>query len=252
MINALGNPGRIALFGGTSEIGLAIVAAYLAQAPAHVVLASRPTSAGRAEAEDKLKAAGATSVKTVDFDAVSFAEHPGVVESVWAEGDVDVAVVAFGQLGDATTLWRDQARLVPFLEANFTGAASVGALLADKMLAQGHGQMVVLSSVAGEKVRRSNFVYGSAKAGLDAFFCQLGVALEGTGVTVTVARPGMVRTKMTAGMAAVPLTTDPETAAARIVAAAQAGQSVVWVPGLFRWVMLAFKHLPAPLLRRLI
>jgi decaprenylphospho-beta-D-erythro-pentofuranosid-2-ulose 2-reductase len=251
VINATGNPQRIALFGGTSEIGLAVVAEYLGQAPAHIVLASRPGSAGREAAEARLKELGATSVRTVDFDAASPDGHPESVAEVFAEGDVDVAILAFGQLGDADTLWHDQARLVGFLETNFTGAASVGALLADRLPAQGHGQIIVLSSVAGVKVRRSNFVYGSAKAGLDGFFTNLGQALAGTGVGVLVVRPGMVRTKMTAGLKDAPLTVDAATAARQIVAAAQAGKTLIWVPPAFRLVMLVLQHIPGPVFRRL-
>jgi decaprenylphospho-beta-D-erythro-pentofuranosid-2-ulose 2-reductase len=251
VINATGNPQRIVLFGGTSEIGLAIVAQYLAQAPAHVVLAIRPDSPRRRAARDQVEAWGATSVRLVDFDAAAVADHPAVVERVWADGDVDLAVLAFGQLGEAERLWHDQPRLVDFMNVNLTGAVSLGALLSQRLAGQGQGQIIVLSSVAGEVVRRSNFVYGSAKAGLDAFFRQLGEALRGSGVHVLVARPGMVRSKMTAGLKAAPLTLDPDQAAAQIVAAAQRGQTLVWVPGAFRWVMLALKHLPAPLFRRL-
>jgi len=251
MINATGNPQRILLFGGTSEIGLAIVAEYLTQAPAHVVLATRADSAGREAAEARVGAWGAVSCRTVDFDATDTGAHPRVVGEAWADGDVDIAVLAFGQLGDADTLWRDQPRLVSFLETNFVGAVSLGALLADRMAAQGVGQIIVLSSVAGQKVRRSNFVYGAAKAGLDAYFTNLGQALERTGVHVLVARPGMVSTRMTSAMKNAPLTVGPDVAAAQIVAAAQAGQSVVWVPAAFRWVTLALRHIPGPIFRRL-
>ena len=251
MINATGQPQRLVLFGGTSEIGLAIVARYLAEAPAHVVLATRPGSPDRQAAAERVAGMGATSVRTVDFDATATADHARVVAEVWADGDVDLAVLAFGDLGDAVTLWRDQPRLVRFLETNLVGAVSLGALLADRLAAQGQGQIIVLSSVAGQRVRRSNFVYGAAKAGLDDYFTVLGQALEGTGVRVLVARPGMVRTKMTAGLKDAPLTVDPDHAAAVIVGAAQQGKSLVWVPPAFRWVTLALQHVPGPLFRRL-
>ncbi|MDR0989970.1 MAG: decaprenylphospho-beta-D-erythro-pentofuranosid-2-ulose 2-reductase [Propionibacteriaceae bacterium] len=251
MINATANPQRIVLFGGTSDLGLEIVATYLRQFPAHVVLATRAQSTDRAAAEERMRAEGARSVRTVDFDAADPASHAATVEAAWADGDVDVAIVAFGQLGDADRLWRDQPRLVDFMTVNFTGAVSLGALLANRMTAQGHGQMIVLSSVAGDRVRRSNFVYGSAKAGLDAFFTNLGDALDRTGVRVLVARPGMVRTAMTAGLKDAPLTQDPDVAARQIVAAAQQGRRVVWVPAAFRLVSLVLHHIPGPIFRRL-
>ncbi|MDR0960918.1 MAG: decaprenylphospho-beta-D-erythro-pentofuranosid-2-ulose 2-reductase [Propionibacteriaceae bacterium] len=251
MINATGDPQTIALLGGTSELGLAIVAEYLAQAPAHVVLGIRPASSERESAVEQMTTAGALSVRVVDLDALDTAGHPKAVDQIAGEGDIDLAIIAFGLLGDADTLWQDQARVVDFIGVNYTGAVSVGVLLANRMREQGHGQMIVCSSVAGEKVRRSNFVYGSTKAGLDGFFTQLNEAHRNTGVSITVARPGMIRTKMTVGMPDAPLTLDPDEAARIIVEAARAHKPIVWVPPLFRLVMLVLHHIPAPIMRLL-
>jgi decaprenylphospho-beta-D-erythro-pentofuranosid-2-ulose 2-reductase len=128
---------------------------------------------------------------------------------------------------------------------------SVGVPLANRMKAQGHGSIVVLSSVAGERARRSNFVYGSSKAGVDAFFQGLADALVGTGVHVMVVRPGFVRTKMTAGMKPAPLSTTPEAVADAIVAGLARGSTTVWVPPALRYLMSALRHVPRPLFRRL-
>ncbi|MDR1388002.1 MAG: decaprenylphospho-beta-D-erythro-pentofuranosid-2-ulose 2-reductase [Propionibacteriaceae bacterium] len=250
MSRPTGDPGVIALFGATSGIGLAIVAEYLARTPARVILVGRDQPS-RAEAAQDLSRRGAREVTTVDFDALDFDAHPAVLERVFADGEVDLAIIAFGQLGDVDRLWRDQPRLVDFIGVNLTGAASVGALLVDRLLPQGHGQLIVLASVAGEVVRPSNFVYGSTKAGLDAFFKHLGTVLKPTGLTITVARPGRVKTKMIAPLAPAPLTITPARAAADIVAAARAGRPVVWTPGAFRWIMLVLKHLPWSIQRRL-
>ena len=110
-----------------------------------------------------------------------------------------MAVVAFGLLGEAEEAWQDPDALLELIEVNYTAPAHLGVLLAARMRAQAHGRIVALSSVAGERVRRSNFVYGSTKAGLDGFFLGLGEALRGSGVEVLVVRPGFVRSKMTAG-----------------------------------------------------
>ena len=112
-------------------------------------------------------------------------------------GDVDVAIVAFGLLGDAEELWQNQRKAVQIAEINYTAAVSVGVLLGEKMRAQGFGQIIAMSSAAGERVRRSNFVYGSTKAGLDGFYLGLGEALREFGVRVLVIRPGQVRTTTT-------------------------------------------------------
>jgi decaprenylphospho-beta-D-erythro-pentofuranosid-2-ulose 2-reductase len=245
-----GNPGVIALFGATSEIGLAIVAEYLTRAPARVILVGRDQPSRSAAAQDLLSR-GASSVDLVDFDALDYAGHPAAVAQVFAAGAVDLAIIAFGLLGDTDRLWRDQPRLVDFIGVNFTGAASVGALLVERMLPQGRGQLIVLASVAGEVVRPSNFVYGSTKAGLDAFYHHLGTVLRGTGLSVTVARPGRVKTKMIAHLAPAPLTIAPARAAADIVAAARRGRPLVWTPGVFHWIMLGLKHLPWSIQRHL-
>ncbi|MFV0451536.1 MAG: decaprenylphospho-beta-D-erythro-pentofuranosid-2-ulose 2-reductase [Propioniciclava sp.] len=251
MIDATGNPQSILLLGGTSEIGLAIVAEYLTRAPARVILAVQPGDRLAAASAEDLLARGAREVRVVDFDATAFGTHPGVIAEAWAAGDIDVAIVAFGLLGDAEELWRDQARAVQIAEVNYTGAVSVGVLLGQRMSAQGYGQMIVMSSAAGEKVRRSNFVYGSTKAGLDGFYRNLGQALEPAGVKVLVVRPGQVRTRMSAGVKEAPLTVDKEQVARQAVAAAREGKDLIWAPPAFQFVMFILKHLPGPVFRRL-
>ena len=110
---------------------------------------------------------------------------------------------------------------------------------------------VLLSSVAGERVRRSNFVYGSAKAGIDGYFQGLGDALHGTGVHVMIVRPGFVHTKMTAGRPRVPLSVGPDAVASAIVRGLERGSEVVWVPPAFRYVMTVLRHVPRWAFRRL-
>ncbi|MCB0910634.1 MAG: SDR family NAD(P)-dependent oxidoreductase, partial [Propionibacteriaceae bacterium] len=129
MIDATGNPQTVLLLGGTSEIGLAIVKEYLAKQPLRVVLGVQPgDELGEAAAAD-LTAAGASAVDVLEFDAADFASHPGVVDAAWKLADIDVAIVAFGLLGDAEELWQDQAKAVQIAQVNYTGAVSVGVLL---------------------------------------------------------------------------------------------------------------------------
>ena len=140
---------------------------------------------------------------------------------------------------------------VQLARTNYVGAVSVCLAVARRLREQGHGTLIVLSSVAGERVRRSNFIYGSTKAGLDGFAQGLGDALAGSGAGVLIVRPGFVKTKMTAGMAAAPLSTTPESVATATVRALQRGQEIVWVPWPLRWVMVVIRHLPRSLFRRL-
>jgi decaprenylphospho-beta-D-erythro-pentofuranosid-2-ulose 2-reductase len=251
MLDAVGNPQTILLLGGTSEIGLAICERYLRTAPARIVLAAMPDDPGRGDAVAHMKAAGARSVELIDFEALETESHPKVIDEAFTGGDVDVAIVAFGLLGDAEELWQDQRKAVQIAEINYTAAVSVGVLLADRMRKQGFGQIIAMSSAAGERVRRSNFVYGSTKAGLDGFYLGLGEALREHGVRVLVIRPGQVRTRMSAHIKEAPLTVDKEYVAELAVTASAKGKELVWAPGAFRYVMMVLRHIPRPIFRKL-
>jgi decaprenylphospho-beta-D-erythro-pentofuranosid-2-ulose 2-reductase len=159
--------------------------------------------------------------------------------------------VAFGILGDAEELWQNQQKAVLAAEINYTAAVSVGVLLGEKMRAQGFGQIIAMSSAAGERVRRSNFVYGSTKAGLDGFYLGLGEALHEYGVRVLVIRPGQVRTRMSAHVKEAPLTVDKEYVANLAVTAAAKGKELVWAPSAFRYVMMVLRHIPRSIFRKL-
>ncbi|OBA57654.1 short-chain dehydrogenase [Mycobacterium sp. 1100029.7] len=251
VLDAVGNPQTILLLGGTSEIGLAICERYLQNAHARIVLAAMPGDPGRDAAVAQMKAAGARSVELIDFEATASDTHPKMIDAAFANGDVDVAIVAFGILGDAEELWQNQHKAVLAAEINYTAAVSVGVLLGEKMRAQGFGQIIAMSSAAGERVRRSNFVYGSTKAGLDGFYLGLGEALREYGVRVLVIRPGQVRTRMSAHVKEAPLTVDKEYVANLAVTASAKGKELVWAPGAFRYVMMILRHIPRPIFRKL-
>lgn len=249
MIDALGSPQSVLVLGGTSDIALATVEKWAARGGLQVALAARP-SAQRDEAVRRVEAAGAR-VTALDFDARDPASHPDVVRAAAAESDIDVALVAFGLLGDPERAWQDHARAVELAEVNYVGAVSCGVAVAALMREQGHGAIVALSSVAGERVRRSNFVYGSTKAGMDGFYLGLGEALREYGVHVSVVRPGFVRTKMTDGLDEVPLSVDADTVADAIIDAVAKRRDLVWVPAPLRAVMSGLRHVPRPIFRRL-
>ncbi|WP_432509762.1 decaprenylphospho-beta-D-erythro-pentofuranosid-2-ulose 2-reductase [Kineococcus sp. SYSU DK001] len=249
MIDALGNPSSVLLLGGTSDIGLAIVERLSPERPVRVTLAARP-GPRREEAVDRLHRRG-HEVRTVDFEATDLASHAGVVQEAFAAGDVDVTVLAFGVLGDNEVSWQDAAAAVQVATVNYTAPVNLGVHLAERLKAQGHGVLVALSSVAGERARRSNFVYGSSKAGFDAFFTGLREALRPSGVRVVVVRPGFVTTKMTQGLDKAPLSVSAEQVAEVAVDAVRSGKETVWAPEPMRWVMSALRHVPAPVFRKL-
>ncbi|MEV6424010.1 decaprenylphospho-beta-D-erythro-pentofuranosid-2-ulose 2-reductase [Streptomyces sp. NPDC051662] len=248
MKDAFGTPQSLLILGGTSEIGLATARRLIARRARTVWLAGRPSPA-LDTAADRLRALGA-DVRTVAFDALDPGSHGEVLGKVFAEGDIDLALLAFGVLGDQAHDEADPLAAVRVAQTNYTGAVSAGLVCAGAMQTQGHGSLVVLSSVAGERARRADFIYGSSKAGLDAFAQGLGDAMYGTGVQVMIVRPGLVEPR-TAAAPRTPLATTPEAVATAIELGLRRRSETVWVPGALRVVMAAVRHLPRPLFRRL-
>jgi decaprenylphospho-beta-D-erythro-pentofuranosid-2-ulose 2-reductase len=251
MKDGLGAPQSVLVLGGGSDIAMATLRLLVGKRTRRVVLAGRDPQALDG-AVSELRALGGQQVDAVGFDADDTGSHAAFFDDVFAShGDFDVILVAFGVLGDQAAAEADPQAAAAILRTNFVGAASAGLHAARRLRDQGHGIIVALSSVAGERARSSNFVYGSSKAGLDAFFQGLGDSLVGTGVRVLIVRPGFVHTKMTAGLPSVPLSTTPEEVAAVIVRGIETGAEVAWAPRPLRLVMFVLRHLPRPLFRRL-
>lgn len=249
MRNGVGSVQSVLVLGGSSDIASATVLQLARNGSRRVLLAGR--------ASDRLNAAAdrvrtlAAEVECLPFDATDTGSHPSFVEGAFSGGDIDLVLMAVGVLGDQERCTIEAEDAVRVANTNYTGPVSVLTLVARYLTEQGHGDIVVLSSVAGERARASNFVYGSSKAGLDAFSQGLGDRLHGSGVRVMVVRPGFVRTKMTTGLPVPPLSTTPEAVAAAIVDGLRRRAEVVWVPASLRWVMSGVRHLPRPAFRRL-
>lgn len=249
-MDALGSPQSVLVLGGGSEIALAIVKALPRSRLNRVVLAGRPSPA-LDDAATQLTASGIPGVTTLGFDATQTDTHESLINAVFDAADVDIVILAFGMLGDQFASEADPNLAVQMATTNYTGAVSSGLHVARRLRQQGHGSLVVLSSVAGDRARRSNYVYGSTKAGLDAFAQGLGDALAGSGAHVLVVRPGMVRTRMSAGLPEAPMTTNPQDVAVIVVKALRKGKHTVYAPGPLRVVMSGLKIVPRPLFRKL-
>jgi decaprenylphospho-beta-D-erythro-pentofuranosid-2-ulose 2-reductase len=251
MRDALGAVQSVLVLGGNSEIGLAIARELAAPRRATVVLAGRRPDALSEAAESLSGVAG--KVETIAFDAADTASHDEVMtNAVKAAGtDIDVVVVAFGLLGDQAVDEAGGDGAARLAVTNYVGAVSAGLAASRALKAQGHGAIVALSSVAGERVRRANFIYGSSKAGMDGFFQGLADSLVGSGVRVLVVRPGFVHTRMTEGMDAAPMSTTADVVAKATVKALQQGRQVIWVPAPLRLVLAVFRHLPRSIWRRI-
>lgn len=247
-----GSERTVLVLGGRSEIGLEVAERLAAGDTARVVLAARRPGALTAEAA-RVRAAGA-AVDTVAFDADDLAGHRPLLDDVTARhGRIDVAVVAFGILGDQARAETDAAHAAAIVHTDYLAQVHLLTELAQVLRAQGSGTLVVYSSVAGVRVRRANYVYGSAKAGLDGFASGLADALHGTGVRLVLIRPGFVVGRMTEGMSPAPLSSTPAQVADATVRAVRRGRgnADVWVPGTLRLLFLGLRLLPRAVWRRM-
>jgi decaprenylphospho-beta-D-erythro-pentofuranosid-2-ulose 2-reductase len=242
----------VVLFGGTSEIGLGMVRALVARGARGVVLAARDIDALVASSAD-LEAAGA-AVEAIAFEALDFDHHVAVAEDAFARaqrlgGVVDVAIIAVGTMSMTAPLDDDPAAVGRVAAVNFAGVVSTGVAVAQQMRAQGHGTLVILSSVAGQRPRLTNFPYAASKAGLDAFADGLDHAAGRFGVRVVTVRPGYVRTRMTEGITSMPFATTPERVAEDTVRGLDRGDRVIWSPGIMRWIAIPYRLAPRGLFR---
>ena len=252
MQDAFGHPQRLVVLGGTSDIARAIAVRLCRERVRTVVLAGRSASL-LAAATDELTTAGATRVETVSFDALEPARAPDTVAACLeaAGGPVDLVVVAVGTLGDQDRDEDDAARALDVVNVNYAWPVAALAVLRGRLVAQGTGRILVVSSVAGVRVRRVNYLYGGAKAGLDATCIGMAESLRGTGVALQVLRPGFVRSKLTEGRAEAPFTTDVDAVADVAVAGLSSDATVLWSPPQLRYVFGALTLLPQSMWRRL-
>jgi len=241
--------GLVVIFGGRSEIGLEL-ATRLAPG-ATVLLAAR-----RADKLDDevvaVRAAGAVAVHVREFDADDLASHEPLIDSIVAElGPIGTAVLAFGILGDQARAENDPAHAAAIVHTDYVAQVSLLTVLANTMRAAGSGRIVAFSSIAGVRVRRANYVYGSAKLGLDGFCSGLADALHGTGVHLLIVRPGFVIGRMTEGMPPAPFSRTPAQVATAAARALHKGRGAVWVPAPLGLLAFAFRMTPRFVWRRM-
>ncbi len=242
---------RVILLGGTSEIGLAVARELQRRAPRRLVLVGRDPD--RLEsAADTLRGSGSLTVATQQLDALHVHEHAAALDHAFAEHEgADIVILAVGVLGERGGLPANIESAVEVLEINAVAAGSLLMHSAARLRARGGGTVIVLSSVAAERPRAANVVYGASKAGLDALARGLDEALCNHGVRVLVVRPGFVHTRMTAGLKPAPLACTAEQVASIAVDGVSSGAAVVWAPRQLRWLMLILRMLPRRLFRML-
>lgn len=241
--------GPVLVLGGRSEIGVEVARRL---APGRVVVLAARRSDALTDEIAAVRAAGASAVHTVEFDADDTASHAPLLEKITAEhGPLGTAVLAFGVLGDQARAETDPAHAVAVVHTDYVAQVSVLTTLAAQFRARGSGQIVAFGSIAGVRVRRANYVYGSAKAGLDGFVSGLGDALHGTGVQLLLVRPGFVIGRMTTGMDPAVLPSTPGQVADAVVRALDKGRTSVWIPGRLAVLAAIMRLVPQPIWRRM-
>lgn len=240
----------VLILGATSPIARAVGEAY-AECGKSVVLAARDVDEAERIASDIAIRYG-VDTWAERFDALDFDEHRAFVERVDADcGPIEVALLAFGAMGDQAASEEDFERAKRVIDINYTGAASLCEALAEPMVVRGAGSIIGISSVAGDRGRKSNYFYGSAKGAFSLYLQGLRNRLSEHGVHVMTVKLGFVDTRMTFGMdTAIPIAS-PEAVAEAIVAADRRGADVFYYPHFWRGIMGIIKAIPEKLFKRL-
>jgi short-subunit dehydrogenase len=247
-------PGTVLVLGGRSEIGVALARRLVADGRASTVVLAARRAGDLVDESRTVGEAGSVDVATVEFDADDVEAHASFLDAVERDhGAPDTVVVAFGILGDQQRAETDAEHALAVVHTDYAAQVGVLTRVAARMRQRGRGEIVVFSSVAGWRVRRANYVYGSAKAGLDGFSTGLADALRGTGVHLTLVRPGFVIGRMTAdsGLSPAPLSSTPEQVADAVADGLARRRDVIWVPATLRLLAVVMRVLPAAVWRRM-
>jgi decaprenylphospho-beta-D-erythro-pentofuranosid-2-ulose 2-reductase len=249
MKSGTGELQTIALFGGTSEIGLAILRTFVGPSTERIVLACRDTVSGQTVADTFDER---ITVDVIEWEARDLAAGPNIISMFGDDNrDIDLVIIAAATLGEQSAFDADPVLAGEAVVINTASPIATLSATASQMTAQGHGNIIVLSSVAGVRVRSDNRVYGASKSGLDSYALALANELDDIGVEITVVRPGFVHGRMTDGMKPAPFATDPATVASATHNAVAAGRRVVWVPRVLQLVFAVFRVLPNSIWRRI-
>lgn len=244
------NPLHVLILGAASGIAQSTARLYAAEGVV-IGLAGRGAARLSSIASD-LKVLGASRVEIFDVDFVSSDAAAELASAFERLGGLDHIILAYGLLGDQAAAERDAAAAQSIIDVNFRSAAAWVLEASSLLERQGRGSLVVLGSVAGDRGRRSNYVYGAAKAGLAVLVQGISHRFRGTGPHVVIVKPGPTVTAMTAGMAkGGPMWSTPEAVAAIVRKAADGGAPVVYAPGRWRLIMAIIRSVPAVIFNKM-
>lgn len=238
----------VLILGARSDIGLAVARRFAAEG--HPIVLAARDSASLADAKADLTLRHSVAVTLADFDVLDTSSHAAFIDSL---GTLPVvAISAIGLMGDQTISEDDAGAAALVMRSNFEGPAAILGEIANRMEARGNGTIVGISSVAGDRGRATNYIYGSAKAGFTAWLSGLRNRLAKKGVHVVTVLPGFVDTKMTAGMdLPTKLTAQPDQVAEAIYRAVTRKRNVIYVKPIWQLVMAIIRNIPEPVFKRL-
>ncbi len=240
--------GAVLILGARSDIGLAIAQAFAADGHAIQLAARNPETLEPARNDIALR--HGVEVTLHAFDALDPDSHEAFLDGLPALPET--AVCAVGFMGEQAESEADMAAARLVLRSNFEGPAGILGLIANRFQARGSGTIVGISSVAGDRGRATNYVYGSAKAGFTAWLSGLRNRLAGTGVHVLTVKPGFVATAMTEGMDLPErLTAQPQAVGRAVLRAVRTRRNVIYVKPVWRLVMLVIRSIPEAVFKKL-
>lgn len=244
------NSQRILIIGATSAIAEAVARLYAIRGASLYLLARDPARA-QAITQD-LSVRGAASARSGALDAVDFASHAMALDEAWsAYGGFDVALISHGTLPDQARCNTDTDYAMREFTVNGTATIALANAIANRLEAQGSGTLAIVSSVAGDRGRASNYLYGAAKAAVSAYTSGLRQRLSARGINVLTIKPGFVDTPMTAAFKKGALWAKPESVARGIVRAIDERRSVAYLPWFWRGIMAVIRSIPECMFRRI-
>ena len=238
----------VLILGATSDMGYAIAKKFATEGYDVQLAARKPEALAAFQSDIQIRSGKQCTVH--GFDALDFPSHQSFYESLSPKPDVAVCVV--GYMNDNEKVIQNWAETATTIHTNYTGAVSILNVIAADFAHRGHGTMVGISSVAGNRGRQSNYIYGSAKAGFTAYLSGLRNAMFKKGVHVMTVLPGFVYTKMTEHLGLPkPLTAQPGDVAAAIYHGVLKKSDIIYVKWFWRWIMLVITTIPEAIFKKL-